>query len=180
MDWTTLTSDQQLKLTAEECSALLADVSSPPALPLTWFALSASEWASLTADQDSILPADLPPPQPWTPLIAPFSYSPVFSVFTTPTNGSLNRKILRAGHFLNPPRYFGPVTVTLSSCFINSEIRYTLDGTEPTALSCKYHGSLTFSSNTTSSSLTQLKAKIFSILDPRTSGPSILLEFNVI
>src|SRR4051812_35325594 len=58
----------------------------------------------------------------------------------------------------NVPRLSGPVVVTLTSPYANTEIRYTLGGKNPTPHSRLYTGPITFTKNGSGSEHTAIKA----------------------
>ncbi|HLP63488.1 CotH kinase family protein [Flavobacterium sp.] len=92
-----------------------------------------------------------------------------WSVFSTPTPGTSN-----TGGFSNyttkplfsvpPGKYTSPVTVQLSSTGTNEQIRYTLNGTTPTAASTLYTGPITISQSTV------VRARSFSTVPGKIPG----------
>jgi hypothetical protein len=73
----------------------------------------------------------------------------------------------------------GPVTVELDSPYANSEIRYTLNGKNPTNTSPKYVGPLVFRQNATGEKTT-VKARIYDKTNSNVKSKIIRLEFRVI
>jgi hypothetical protein len=73
----------------------------------------------------------------------------------------------------------GPVTVELDSPYANSEIRYTLNGKNPTNTSPKYFGPLVFRQNATGEKTT-VKARIYDKTNSNVKSKIIRLEFRVI
>ncbi|MBI9069657.1 MAG: CotH kinase family protein [Salinivirgaceae bacterium] len=88
--------------------------------------------------------------------------SQTWAAFKNPTLGESNNNSTPCSYapraeFNNPAGFYnGNVTIVISGAQANQEIRYTLNGTEPTASSSLYTSSLVFTNTTV------LKAKIFS------------------
>lgn len=79
--------------------------------------------------------------------------SPVWGIFTVPTPNGSNNLVTPYSAYADKPDfslqagfYPGAQTVTITTTEPNSVIRYTLDGTAPTAISTLYSGPITVSS----------------------------------
>lgn len=76
-----------------------------------------------------------------------------WSVFSTPTPGASNANgfsnyTTKPLFGLNPGRYPGPITVSLSTVGQNEQIRYTINGATPTATSTLYTGPISVTQST--------------------------------
>lgn len=99
-----------------------------------------------------------------------------WSIFTNPTPGASNNGATAYSHYAAKPVvsdtagfYDGPVTVAFTNLEVNSEIRYTVDGSEPTLSSMLYESPVTINATAI------VIARTFS------NNPSVLpglLEFN--
>lgn len=73
-----------------------------------------------------------------------------------------------------------PTALHLSSPYTNSEIRYTLNGKNPTNTSYLYTGPLVFRQNMSGTDNTVVKARIYDRSNSNVKSKIIRLEFRVI
>ena len=81
--------------------------------------------------------------------------------------------------FTSEQNITGPVTVTLASPYVNSEIRYTLNGKNPTPHSHLYSVPVVFSQNASGSEHTAIKARIYDKGNANNKSKIIRLDFRV-
>lgn len=81
--------------------------------------------------------------------------------------------------YARKPTLRGPVTIEMESPFANSEIRYTLNGENPTPTSLKYSAPLVFRQNATGEKTT-MKARIYDRSNSNVKSRIIRLEFRVL
>lgn len=172
MDFTTCTADQFAAIDADAFAALLLDdVSSSSS------SSSSEEFSSSSSSSEDDLLGPMPTNMNQT--VHPIFWLSGAGQFRGASFGipsKIDESVSRTTGF---PRIRYPTALHLLSPYSNSEIRYTLNGKNPTNNSYLYTGPLMFRQNATGEKTT-VKARIYDKTNSNVKSRIIRLEFRVL